>query len=403
MLSETADEALASGVRLLLENHSDFSVDEYEQVMDEVGRARVGVFLDLTNSVASLEDPIVVVERLAPYAYAAHVKDYVFESMQQPDGYHRRGFAVHYRYPGEGVAPLDRLVPALAALRERPRPLPHGRGARQPCRRRRSARAARTEPRAAAHADPRLMPGRVEGKVALVTGAAAGQGAAHARLLAQEGASVLCLDVTLDEGDAVAAGIAAAGGDALFQPLDVGEPAGWEAAVAVALGRWGRIDVLVNNAGIIRLDGFLDETIEGWNDVIRVDQFGVFLGMKHVLPTMLAQRSGSIINISSNMGIAAIPEYAAYHAAKGAVVLMSRNAAVTYGPMGIRVNTICPGLVWTAMSEGDESCQPIIDATPLRRGAQPEEISPGVLFLASDESRFVTGSELIMDGGYLAQ
>ena len=247
------------------------------------------------------------------------------------------------------------------------------------------------------------MSGRVEGKIALVTGAAAGQGAAHARLLAQEGASVLCLDVTLDEGEAVAAGIAAAGCDALFQPLDVGEPAEWEAAVAVALGRWGRIDVLVNNAGIIRLDGFLDETVEGWNDVIRVDQFGVFLGMKHVLPTMLAQRSGSIINISSNMGIAAIPEYAAYHAAKGAVVLMSRNAAVTYGPMGIRVNTICPGLVWTAMSEGDESCQPIIDATPLRRGAQPEEISPGVLFLASDESRFVTGSELIMDGGYLAQ
>jgi sugar phosphate isomerase/epimerase len=114
VLSETADEALASGVRLLLENHSDFSVSEYEQVMDEVGRERVGVFLDLTNSVASLEDPIGVVERLAPYAYAAHVKDYVFESMQQPDGYHRRGFAVHYRYPGEGVAPLGSLVRALA-------------------------------------------------------------------------------------------------------------------------------------------------------------------------------------------------------------------------------------------------------------------------------------------------
>jgi sugar phosphate isomerase/epimerase len=115
VLSETADEALSSGVRLLLENHSDFSVAEYEQVMDEVGRERVGVFLDLTNSIASLEDPIGVVQRLAPYAYAAHVKDYVFESMQQPDGYHRRGFAVHYRYPGEGVAPLDRLVSALAA------------------------------------------------------------------------------------------------------------------------------------------------------------------------------------------------------------------------------------------------------------------------------------------------
>jgi sugar phosphate isomerase/epimerase len=115
VLSETADEARDSGIRLLLENHSDFSVAEYEQVMDEVGRERIGVFLDLTNSVASLEDPIAVVDRLAPYAYAAHVKDYVFESLQQPDGYHRRGFAVHYRYPGEGVAPLNRLVPALAA------------------------------------------------------------------------------------------------------------------------------------------------------------------------------------------------------------------------------------------------------------------------------------------------
>jgi sugar phosphate isomerase/epimerase len=113
VLSETADEACAAGVRLLLENHSDFTVDEYEQVMDEVGRERIGVFLDLTNAVASLEDPLAVVVRLAPYAYAAHVKDYVFESLQQPDGYHRRGFAVHYRYPGEGVAPLDRLVPAL--------------------------------------------------------------------------------------------------------------------------------------------------------------------------------------------------------------------------------------------------------------------------------------------------
>jgi sugar phosphate isomerase/epimerase len=115
VLSETADEACASGVRLLLENHSDFTVDEYEQVMEEVGRERIGVFLDLTNAVAALEDPLGVVARLAPYAYAAHVKDYVFESLQQPDGYHRRGFAVHYRYPGEGVAPLDRLVPALVA------------------------------------------------------------------------------------------------------------------------------------------------------------------------------------------------------------------------------------------------------------------------------------------------
>jgi NAD(P)-dependent dehydrogenase (short-subunit alcohol dehydrogenase family) len=247
------------------------------------------------------------------------------------------------------------------------------------------------------------MAGRVEGKVALVTGAAQGQGAAHARLLAREGASVLCLDIDSQAGEAVAEEIVASGGDAPFQALDVGEPAQWQRAVAVAVERWGRIDVLVNNAGIIRLADIVDETVEGWNDVLRVDQLGVFLGMQHVLPVMLEQRSGSIINVSSNMGIAAIPGYAAYHAAKGAVILMTRNAAVTYGPMGIRANTICPGLVWTAMSEDDASCQAIIDATPLRRGAQPEEISPGVLFLASDESAFVTGSELVMDGGYLAQ
>jgi NAD(P)-dependent dehydrogenase (short-subunit alcohol dehydrogenase family) len=245
--------------------------------------------------------------------------------------------------------------------------------------------------------------GRVEGKVALVTGAASGQGAAHARLLAREGASVLCLDTQEDAGEAIAAGIRAAGGDAVFHPLDVGSPLAWQTAVAFAVERWRQIDVLVNNAGIIRLPDFVTETVEGWDEVIRVDQFGVFLGMKYVVPTMLTQRSGSIINISSNMGIAAIPDYAAYHAAKGAVILMSKNAAVTYGPAGIRVNTICPGMVWTPMSEGHESNQPIIDVTPLRRGAAPEEISPGVLFLASDEARFVTGTELIMDGGYLAQ
>jgi cyclopentanol dehydrogenase len=245
--------------------------------------------------------------------------------------------------------------------------------------------------------------GRVEGKVALITGAASGQGAAHARLLAHEGASVLCLDVQVEAGETIAAEIRDSGGDAHFHVLDVGEPAHWDAAVAAAMERWGRVDVLVNNAGIIRLEDFVTETVEGWDQVIRVDQFGVFLGMKYVVPIMLNQRSGSIVNISSNMGIAAIPDYAAYHAAKGAIVLMTKNAAVTYGPLGIRVNTICPGMVWTAMSEGHESNQPIIDVTPLRRGATPEEISPGVLFLASDESRFVTGTELIMDGGYLAQ
>jgi NAD(P)-dependent dehydrogenase (short-subunit alcohol dehydrogenase family) len=205
------------------------------------------------------------------------------------------------------------------------------------------------------------------------------------------------------DGNGVAEEIERGGGAASYRYLDVADSAGWQDAVDYAVERWGRIDILVNNAGIIRTEDFVSETIDGWNEVIGVDQFGVFLGMKHVVPVMINQRGGSIVNISSNMGIAAIADYAAYHAAKGAVVLMTKNAAVSYGRYGIRVNTVCPGMVWTAMSEGHASNQPIIDVTPLQRGAEPDEIAPGVLFLASDESRFVTGTELIMDGGYLAQ
>jgi NAD(P)-dependent dehydrogenase (short-subunit alcohol dehydrogenase family) len=245
--------------------------------------------------------------------------------------------------------------------------------------------------------------GRVAGKVAIVTGAASGMGAAHARLLASEGAKVMCVDLQGETGEALAEEIRAGGGTARFHQCDVTSLESWTAVVEATVQEWERIDVLVNNAGIIRIEDFVDETLEGWNQVIAVDQLGVFLGMKTVIPVMLEQRSGSVINISSNQGLAALPGYAAYHAAKGAVVMMSKSGAVTYGPFGIRVNTVCPGMVETAMSEGHESNQPMIDATPLRRGATPEEISPGVLFLASDESRFVTGSELIMDGGYLAR
>jgi NAD(P)-dependent dehydrogenase (short-subunit alcohol dehydrogenase family) len=246
------------------------------------------------------------------------------------------------------------------------------------------------------------MAGRVAGKVAIVTGAASGMGAAHARLLASEGARVMCVDIQSEPGEALAEEIRAAGGDARFHLCDVTSLESWTAVVQATLAEWERIDVLVNNAGVIRVEDFVEETLEGWNEVVNVDQLGVFLGMKAVIPVMLEQRSGSVINIASNQGIAALPGYAAYHAAKGAVVMMSKAGAVTYGPYGIRVNSVCPGMVETPMSEGHEANEPMIAATPLRRGATPEEISPGVLFLAADESRFVTGTELIMDGGYLA-
>ncbi len=244
--------------------------------------------------------------------------------------------------------------------------------------------------------------GRVAGKVAIVTGAASGMGTAHARLLASEGARVVCADVQAEAGEAVAEEIRGNGGTARFHACDVTSLESWTALVEATVEQWERIDVLVNNAGVIRIEDFVDETVEGWDKVIAVDQLGVFLGMKTVIPVMLEQRSGSVINIASNQGIAALPGYAAYHAAKGAVVMMSKSGAVTYGPFGIRVNSVCPGMVDTPMSEGHEANQPMIEVTPLRRGATPEEIAPGVLFLASDESRFVTGTELIMDGGYLA-
>jgi NAD(P)-dependent dehydrogenase (short-subunit alcohol dehydrogenase family) len=245
--------------------------------------------------------------------------------------------------------------------------------------------------------------GRVAGKVAIVTGAGRGQGRAHAHALAREGARVLALDVLEDDARETANAIENEGGDALALAADVGAPEDWQRAVAAALDAWGTIDVLVNNAGIIRDEDFVAETLEGWNQVIRVNQTGVFLGMKAVIPTMLERGAGSIINIASTQGVAALSGYAAYHASKAAVILMTRNAAVDYSSRGIRVNAICPGLVWTAMADGDGAVDDVIRDTPLGRGADPAEISPGVVFLASDEAAFVTGEALVMDGGYLAR
>ena len=245
--------------------------------------------------------------------------------------------------------------------------------------------------------------GRVAGKVAIVTGAGRGQGRAHALALAREGAHVLALDVLEDEAGDTVKSIEAEGREARALRVDVGAPEDWDNAVSLALETWGSVDVLVNNAGIIREQDFVAETLEGWNDVIRVNQTGVFLGMKAVIPPMLEHGAGSIINIASTQGVAALAGYAAYHASKAAVILMTRNAAVDYSSRGIRVNAICPGLVWTAMSDNDGAVDDVVRDTPLGRGAKPEEISPGVVFLASDESAFVTGEALVMDGGYLAR
>jgi NAD(P)-dependent dehydrogenase (short-subunit alcohol dehydrogenase family) len=256
--------------------------------------------------------------------------------------------------------------------------------------------------------DPRRnrMAGRMQDKVAIVTGAARGQGAAHARLLAEEGAKVVLGDVLDDQGRALEQELHGAGHDVLYVHLDVSSDEDWASAVQLAVERFGGLHVLVNNAGIVGTTaGVETETIEGWQQILAVNQTGVFLGMKHSVPLMKRAGGGSIVNTSSIWGVAGTEEYIGYQATKGAVRLMTRSAALTHARDNIRVNSVVPGLVMTPMldDEPEESIASVVEMTPLGRGADPREISYGVLFLASDEASFVTGTDLVVDGGFLAQ
>ncbi len=250
------------------------------------------------------------------------------------------------------------------------------------------------------------MSERLSGKVALVSGGARGQGASHGRVFAEEGAKVILGDIRDELGETVAAELQSEGYDVLYTPLDVADIEAWGNAVRVAEERYGKLDVLVNNAGIVgsTLD-VADEQLEDWERALRVNQTGVFLGMKVAIPAMRRAGSGSIVNTSSIWGVAGTEAYISYQATKGAVLMMTRSAALTYARDNIRVNAICPGLVMTPMldDEPKESIDAVIAMTPLARGASPREISYGVLYLASDESSFVTGTVLTIDGGFLAQ
>ena len=212
------------------------------------------------------------------------------------------------------------------------------------------------------------MSGLVDGRVALISGGARGQGAAHARRLAEEGASVLIADILDSEGEATAAEIVAKGQSARYVHLDVTSDDDWRAAVALAEDEFGKLDILVNNAGILGMPSLLDETEEHWNQVIAVNQTGVFLGMRAAVPAMKRAGGGSIVNTSSIWGIAGAEEYLSYQASKGAVVLMTKSAALTHVGDGIRVNSVCPGLVLTPMSaeEGPE-----VEAAVAEGAAQP--------------------------------
>lgn len=247
---------------------------------------------------------------------------------------------------------------------------------------------------------------RLKGKVALISGGARGQGAAEARLFVGEGAKVVIADVLDDLCRKTAAQINAAGNSksAIAVHLDVTRAADWRAAVETCEREFGGLDILVNNAGIANVKGLEETSEEEWDSIVNINQKGVWLGMKSAVAAMRKRGAGSIINISSIYGLVGSAGSTAYHGTKGAVRLLSKSAAVEYAPEKIRVNSIHPGLILTPMLGvvTREELQPLIDATPLKRGAQPEEVGWCAVFLASDEASFVTGSELVVDGGYTA-
>ncbi|MCR1786105.1 SDR family oxidoreductase [Nocardioides carbamazepini] len=239
---------------------------------------------------------------------------------------------------------------------------------------------------------------RLKDKVAVVTGGAVGIGLATARLFAEEGATVVVADLDKPEQEVDAPGLE-------YAELDVTDEDAWSRVVAEVVARHGRLDVLVNNAGVIDYAAIDAVTPEDWARVIGVDQTGVFLGMRAALGPMLAQGSGSIINLSSAWGVVGSEGVAAYQAAKGGVRGLTRNGAVTYACRGVRVNTVIPGWVTTPLTDAQpaEKNAEVIALTPLGYGAEPRDIAWGCVYLASDESRYVTGSELVIDGGLLAQ
>jgi NAD(P)-dependent dehydrogenase (short-subunit alcohol dehydrogenase family) len=248
---------------------------------------------------------------------------------------------------------------------------------------------------------------RLAGRVALITGGASGMGQSEAMIFAREGARVVVADLLELEGRQVADKIAAGGGQARFVALDVTSEGGWEQAVETAVGAFGRLDVLVNNAGI---SGTFDPdtlSTSAWDALMNVNAKGVFLGMKHAIPRMRAAGGGAIVNISSISGFVGQPMlHMAYNASKGAVRIMTKAAAVQYAQDNIRVNSVHPGVLppmrTSRVSADPEWRAKMLRAVPMKREGRVEEVANAVLFLASDEASYITGTELVVDGGYLA-
>lgn len=247
------------------------------------------------------------------------------------------------------------------------------------------------------------MAGRLEGKVAIITGAARGQGAAEARRFVEEGATVVVADILEDEGREV---VASLGDAARWARLDVTDEADWAETLALCEAELGAPSILVNNAGVVEYSRIVDTTLDQWNRVLAINLTGTFLGMKAVAPAMERADGGSIVNISSTAGLVGLAGVPAYGASKWAVRGLTKNAALELGPSGIRVNSVHPGGVDTPMTNPDAVDEDMFDGwtkrLPLRRIGRSGDVADLVLFLASDESSYCTGGEFAVDGGATA-
>ena len=248
---------------------------------------------------------------------------------------------------------------------------------------------------------------RLDNKVALISGGARGMGAVEAKMFVQEGAKVVIGDVLDEDGKQTEAEINEAGGECVFVHLDETDETAWQDAVAVAVDRFGKLDILVNNAGIARINNVEDTTSDEWDLVMDINAKGVFLGTKAAIPEIRKAGGGSIVNISSIAGLTG-GRTSSYAASKGAVRLLTKSSAIQYAGEGIRCNSVHPGVIETPMTtpmmlNTQEGRDLNASRHPLGRVGQPEDIAYGVLFLASDESSFMTGSELVIDGGLTAQ
>jgi NAD(P)-dependent dehydrogenase (short-subunit alcohol dehydrogenase family) len=248
---------------------------------------------------------------------------------------------------------------------------------------------------------------RLEGRVALVTGAASGIGKATAQRLSAEGAAVLVTDIQVDAGEATAKELTHGGGRAAFIRHDVSSESEWEAACARAVDEFGSLDILVNNAGMGDIKPIEETTLDEWNRTVSIDQTGVFLGMKVAGPHLKRSAHASVINISSIFGASGgFGVSPAYHAAKGAVRTLTKNVALRWATEGVRVNSIHPGFIATPILEqarGTDIWDGMTSLTPMGHLGRPEDIAAGVAYLASDDAAFVTGLELYIDGGYMAR